>query len=168
MSIKIIFLDIDGVCNSTVYFKSKRYENKKPRLTEVLNSSVPYLSSQLDEIAVERLNKITAATKAFIVISSTWRLVETMPCVVSALKKAGLTGHVIGCTMGSYDIIAGFWTIADRAGAILNWVDAVNPDEWIAIDDTSMPIINDKLIKTEINYGLLDEHVDIAISMLNK
>lgn len=61
-----IFLDIDGVLNSERYF----VENQK----WIKNTEIPYNIRHLDSKAVMRLAMLVEAIDANIVISSTWRL----------------------------------------------------------------------------------------------
>lgn len=58
---KILFLDIDGVCNSAEYAKSKRNPKKGGLLG-------------IDPLAANRVKKIIEATGCHVVLSSTWRL----------------------------------------------------------------------------------------------
>lgn len=76
---KIIFLDIDGVLN---------HQNMTDK---VMTPSGPVSAS-----AVKQLNALTDATDAKIVVSSTWRF-DGIP-VFDSLKKAGVTGELIGMT----------------------------------------------------------------------
>jgi thiol-disulfide isomerase/thioredoxin len=64
--IKVIFLDIDGVLNSHEYWVSERYKTYNGNIETHPNYEI---SPDL----VDTLNKIIEATKAKIVVSSTWR-----------------------------------------------------------------------------------------------
>lgn len=83
-SLKIIFLDIDGVLNSE---KSCEYHIKN-KSNEWL-----YIAPWIGHI--KHLNHIIEKTNAKIVISSTWR---TNPYVEMILYLAGLKGDIIGKT----------------------------------------------------------------------
>ena len=72
---KIIFLDIDGVCNSKNWYKSEEYFNND------------YMDPDLDPKVLYRLNKLCDDTEAKIVISSSWKVDKSYK---SRLEYAGL------------------------------------------------------------------------------
>lgn len=84
---KIIFLDIDGVLNNEIFYTSVTHP-KAETMEE-------YKLQQFDPRCVELLNSITDKTEAKIVVSSSWR---SDPDITEILKKAGVTGEVIGVT----------------------------------------------------------------------
>lgn len=60
---KLIFLDIDGVLNTSQTFKRRYYEYKKTGKYNL----------EIDEFRLNYLRQIVEATNAKIVLSSTWR-----------------------------------------------------------------------------------------------
>jgi hypothetical protein len=85
----IIFLDLDGVLNYENYWVNR----KKIPLRE------EWHEEYFCPVAVKRLNKITDATKARIVFSSSHRFhFETFVELVEGFKLAGITGKLIGIT----------------------------------------------------------------------
>lgn len=146
---KYLFLDIDGVLNSAKYFEALKYgslENK----------------DALDPVAVARLNRITDATGAKIVVSSSWRhaFEHTPNMLFYLLKEEGITGEMIGITPT---------TTWSRWCEIKLWLDNnIIPESFIIIDDMDyMGDLQRHLINTKWAYGLLDEHVERAIKKLN-
>lgn len=81
MTIKIIFLDVDGVLNYSRMDKDDHVETP---------------SGLLSKRCVEMLNRITDRTGAKLVVSSTWRLDGIS--VYDSLKAGGVTGEFIGLT----------------------------------------------------------------------
>ena len=151
---KIIFLDIDGVLNSTEYIIS---------LKGNFNSVDKVY--QIDPKAVVRLNKITDATSASIVVSSTWRMFyKYMADLRGVLVEAGITGKVIDKTPVNNNI---------RGAQIAEWIDKQNKrsdkvEQFIILDDDSdMGNLMKYLIKTSHSDGLQDHHVELAIKRLN-
>ena len=156
---KVIFLDIDGVLNSRKYINS---------LGDGLFDNPTY---QMDPVAVARLNVITNATKAKIVVSSSWRLPFLMhptplPALQACMQSYGITGDIIGMT-------------CERANAVRNrrgkeiqiWInDHYNDIEKFVIidDDTDMGRIRTHQVVTKFEDGLLDFHVDRIIEILGR
>lgn len=80
---KLIFLDIDGVLNHTSMTKENRIRT---------------VHGDLCRNSILLLNKLTDATDANIVVSSTWRILVEPNTLFSALKNAGITGNFIDVT----------------------------------------------------------------------
>ena len=91
--IKVIFLDVDGVLNSEQWMKERR---DKYAMDDIANQ---YPFYEFSPTLVANLNKITAATGAKIVVSSTWRLGRTLEQLQEILKSVGVTGEVIDKTV---------------------------------------------------------------------
>lgn len=79
--------------------------------------------------AVEALNKITNATDADIVVTSTWRNNMTLEEMQLLFDASGIIGNVIGFTpFTSHDV--------DRGQEIQNWMDENGtPKHYVIIDD---------------------------------
>ena len=146
---KIIFLDFDGVLNSSEH------------MATLTNESLSIEHKQLDRKAVGRLNWITDEMGAKIVISSTWRILHKIDELKEFLKMAGCTGQVIGVTpkLGKH-----------RGLEIKQWLDEhPNVESFVILDDDSdMDGVMEHLVKTEWKLGLQDEHVKLAIKMLSQ
>lgn len=82
---KIIFLDIDGVLNSQLYFKSGRADTGLVR-------------DDIDVEAVELLNHLCDATGADIVVTSTWRNSRTVEQLQEIFDKHGFRHKVLDKT----------------------------------------------------------------------
>lgn len=158
---KIIFLDIDGVVNSQTYidkigkdvFGDPRYGHNQ---------------YQMDPEAVARLNKITDATGAKLVVSSNWRwpFIPYMRVADLATFMAGygITGEVIGMTPKLPDD-----TEHKRGKEISAWLASnlyFNVATFIVLDDIVVVGHEAQQIKTEFATGLLDEHVWEAMGLL--
>ncbi len=151
---KIIFLDIDGVLNSQKFFNERFI---------ILGRAVKVLHEKIDPEAVLKLNQITDATDAKIVLSSTWRMgfqEDTIKCA-DFFKSLGITGEIIGMT----PVLNHF-----RGGEISHWLlnnDPKGTDKFIIIDDSAdMGTLLSKLIRTNLLVGIQDEHVELAIKIL--
>jgi hypothetical protein len=150
---KVIFLDFDGVLNSSNWAHS-------------FPDRCPSGDDMIDPIAVGRLNKIVEATGAHVVVSSVWRKCRRYPRteLQEILNRFGFKGTVLGITPSSKSGI--------RGGEIQEWIDTYNRHEltsFVIIDDSSdMAHLMHKLVRTEYLAGLQDHHVTAAIEMLNK
>jgi hypothetical protein len=88
---KVIFLDIDGVLNSAIFYKERMVRLKMGVVKE----------HPLDEFCpdlVSNLNEITDKTGAKIVLSSTWRLGRSLEELRHLFRLVGITGELIGKT----------------------------------------------------------------------
>lgn len=87
---KIIFLDIDGVLNSQLFYTKRKRQKGQ--------SKEDYHLQNIDSKPIEFLNELIEKTGAKIVISSSWRIGNTMPYLQSLLNKKGLKGEIIAFT----------------------------------------------------------------------
>jgi hypothetical protein len=150
---RIIFLDIDGVLNSQSYHHKCGGYKGSSRSAEFL-----------DPDAIDRLNYITNATHAKIVLSSSWRYGYTnnLEGLQEMFQRNKIEADVIGMT----PIIAG-----PRGAEIQSWLDT-NKDaslieSFIIFDDSDDMIhLSPRLIRTSLAYGLTSEHIRPAITLL--
>jgi hypothetical protein len=155
-TIKVIFLDIDGVMVNRASF------------------SLPDSGSASHAIAhpdcVAALNKITKETGAYIVVSSVWRHCGLMQ-MKDILSGWGVTGKVLGCTPDLCRKEGSIYLGLQRGDEIQKWLDDFNrwPVESFVIldDDSDMKHLMPHLIKTEFETGLTMEHARRAIELLS-
>lgn len=156
--LKILFLDIDGVLNSGKYIISLAGGFDDP-------------INQMDPVAVARLNTITDATGAKIVVSSTWRLAfkrhpTPLDAITRCFRSYGITGDIIGMTIDKANAVRNC-----RGKEIQAWLDDNHGqvDVFVIIDDNSdMGRLLPKLIQTKFEDGLQDEHVEAIIDLLGR
>jgi len=159
--VKIVFLDFDGVLNSHRYFASRGLEKDVTEEAEAL-----------DPKAVARLNRLIEVTGASVVISSSWRHGRSLDRLAYMLALRGFIGPVIDKTVDWSEPDEGklIYTAQERGDEIRIWLDA-HPEvtTFVALDDDSdMTAVRDFHVKTSLDEGLLDEHVDRAISILTR
>lgn len=143
MTRPIIFLDIDGV---------------------LTNFATKYRVG--DPLCVACLNRITEATGAVIVVSSSWR---GHPDIAGILSGWGVTGEVIGITPSlSHLRASGIAVSAQRGQEIYQWIVKNEFDGFCAIldDDKDMWPVMDRLVQTDTQLGLQDTDADKAIALL--
>ena len=156
---KVIFLDIDGVLNSTEFLKQN--PNAKG-----------FTAEQIDPEAVARLDKIVRATGAKIVISSSWRHSVGVSKMQHILWSKGLSTfrNIIDRTPINMD---------NRGQEIQDWLELdpererVDPNHepieaFAILDDNNdmLPDQQDHMVHTNGEIGLTDDDVVEAISVL--
>ena len=165
---KVIFLDIDGVLNTSKTYMdiSKEYrETGKERL----------------EIDLKRgafLKEIVERTNAVIVLSSSWRLLGSMQNGVFTSKNKRVLELIKifqEYNLQIYDITP--YLNGNRELEIKTWLKDKDIESFIIIDDDAYDLqsfINKELIKTYFtnknidDCGLTKEDISIAIKKLTK
>ena len=162
---KVIFLDFDGVLNSARYFYGPDRVSAE-NLTQLWKCI-----HMLDPATAPLLNAITDASGARLVISSSWRLAYPLGIIDKAMKHRGFTGQVIGKT--------GYRSDGDstsrRGLEIQDWMDQHHEAGWepieafVILDDSAdMGPLLPKLVRTTWEEGLLAEHVEPALRILEE
>jgi hypothetical protein len=151
-TMKVLFLDFDGVLNSYEFMRSS-----------------PGRLDRLDPAAVSRLNAIVDRSGAKVVISSTWRLKRSLDEIRRLLAELGFRGEVIGRTpdLVGHGLVDPY---VARCQEIQTWIDGHGePLESFAIlDDAYLEEVAQFLVRTETETGLLDEHVVAVLEMLDE
>lgn len=141
---KVLFLDIDGVCNSAAWVKQ---------------GNNPWHGT--DPAAVALVRQIIEATKCDVVLSSTWRLYPEARAVV----KRDVC-HFIDVTKDMQR--GGKWGITDRGHEVQEWLDR-HPEvtQYAILDDNSDFLPHQWLFKTTWDYGITSEITEAVINHLN-
>ncbi len=84
---KIIFLDIDGVLNSQLFYTSGRHSTRRAEFR-----------NDIDPESVKLLNELIKETGAKVVVTSTWRQGRSIEELQSILEHNEFVGEVIGKT----------------------------------------------------------------------
>lgn len=146
-----LFLDIDGVLNSMDYLKANPGAFDRKDVTRAL-----------DPAACARLEAVLTRTNAVIVVSSVWRLNHSRGELQRFLHQRG--AH-------SAQVVGVIPHLCGRRGQdIQGWMDdqpILSTRYAIVDDDSDMEHLMDKLVKTSFQHGLLDEHVERLVAMLN-
>lgn len=142
---KVIFLDIDGVLNSNEYFE--RTKNNKLNRVE------------LDIKCLKVLKEIIDETKAYIVVTSSWRLLKSFEDTKRYLKEFGID---------IYDITKSIY--GNRGEEIRDYLKNHDINKFVILDDeifTDFNELKNYLVKTSFyNGGLKEEHKNILIKKL--
>lgn len=145
---KVLFLDIDGVLNSTQTFLERMGDYERQDYPQ--------------PILVERLNKIIDETDAEIVISSCWRI-HGKEELQKIFTECGIKKKILDFTPKLFN--------SKRGIEILSWL--INTDygkktDNIAIldDDSDMGVLSNFLIKTDRRFGLSEKNAQTVINSL--
>lgn len=176
--IRIVFLDFDGVLNSTDWYK--RRPNKvewAARLgiseEQFWNDRFEWALRSIDPDAVAALNDLVTKTQARVVISSTWRTMWSLPKLEKILRWFGFAHHLVGATPDQCEQVdGGLFVGARRGNEIAAWLTtmfgAVRPAdvEFVIIDDDSdMGPLCDRLFNTSHDVGLRVGDVEAIAAM---
>lgn len=162
---KVIFLDFDGVLNSSASFlmeskKKKRllsnkYRNKRPYLTKEQGKEYQ-VNKTFSEVAASNFQYILdQCPEVKIVISSTWRLIFTLDELKEQLEEYGIdSSRVVGVTPQASN--KRFSQRAERGDDISEYLEAHSEvTDYVIIDDNSdMTVHMDKFVQTTWLDGL--------------
>ena len=174
----IVFLDMDGVLNSEAYLRKLDAQHRAlghedpTRPKSEMTCACYHLRQQIDRDAVARLNWIIAETGAKVVISSSWRKLFEPAEMHSLLAEHGFVGEIIGETpRGDEEELRGTYGHPEhyyRGYEIDFWL-RQHPEvnRFVILDDGSDMVMHvHRLVQTDAQEGLLDEHAELAIAML--
>lgn len=148
----VLFLDIDGVLNSSNYFNSDAYKRKE-------QAGEPYPDKHLDEFLMLRMNVFCSMFNLEIVISSSWREYEYC---IPALRRNGLKAPIIGKT----PMLPG----KTRGQEIREWLIMNDPCHYIIIDDDPdmLPEQQKFFVKTDNRTGFDAKAFKKAVKIVTK
>lgn len=160
---KLLFLDFDGVINSTQHLidMSNEYEDVGEWIKKG-NSAVQWWAKALDPELVEKVNVILERTGAVVVISSSWRIGRSVSYLKAILKEVGFRGKIIGKTrykLGG----ARAQEISDFLSPRIDKVTA-----YVVLDDDWDAEIPGHFVQTSMETGLTDEGVKKAVDILGE
>jgi hypothetical protein len=146
---KILFLDIDGVLNSEIYYKS---------ISHLENGG-----SRFDPKSVELIKKLVDEFSLRIVISSTWRYGAT-DRLMHELKDSKLIGYLY------HEWFTPVIHPAHRGTEIKLWLE-LHPEviDYIIIDDDEN-ILEEQIkrfVKTDLHEGMTEEHFNRVRAILS-
>jgi len=162
VTIPILFLDIDGVLNSTRYWDDR-------------GRNLPLgKGGALDPDAIERLNTIVSETGCRVVLSSSWRGKGNSPKVEAMLQERGFLHTIHDSTPA---IFTNDSTHEERWREITQWLDEHmidgdfrfvvlddDPDAW---SDECHHAVVGRFVNTNYLVGLQQDGVDLAVEWLN-
>jgi HAD domain in Swiss Army Knife RNA repair proteins len=166
--LRILFLDFDGVLNSGPYMRTwirDFYVAEPDEGTQSQTERFEMDAAKLDTQAIDRVNRIVAATGARIVVCSSWRHFHPLSRLRRLLRSRGFAGPVVGVTPAIPGAVRGDECVA--------WLAAHPRAAWSFAaldDDNDYGPMMDRLVRTStVGYrhdGLKEKHVAAAIKLL--
>lgn len=141
-----ILLGIDGVLTSIAYSQQCRLENKQPNMFGL---------DWFDPNCTNALRKITDATSAKVIISSSWRNLG-----IDKLRSLWVANQMPGDITG----ITPEW-ILTKEDALQEWIRLHPDDRYVILDDTNYGLSHQ--IQTIHGIGLTMRDAATAICLLN-
>lgn len=154
--LRFIFLDIDGVLNDRAFLLSLHQRGAQGNIFLVNDDAA---AEHLDRTRVERLNRLTKATGAAVVLSTSWRCLFGPEATERMLRSMGLAAPVVGSTPRIYDVPRG----REIATFLLNHPDAA----YVVLDDDHDAGVGHDGRFVHVADGLEDEHVERAVAALD-
>lgn len=157
---KLLFLDVDGVLNSTEFFLRRQ-------------SPPAVASDQIDARAVTCLEIILRLTNCNVVLSSMWRHKVILNDFVNALGMPEVfRERFIGVTpLAAYlTSPSGLITRCEsRHQEISAWLTRVPCERYCILDDQSdFGPLQSRLVQTDPRYGLREAEAERVIAMLGR
>ncbi len=152
----LIFLDIDGVLNSTRFIE----ESTDGEGVVIVNGEFD-ATAHIDPSRVVRLNALIAATGARVVLSSSWRQSFGLEKTQRSLRAKGFAHELADCTAR--------FVGEDRHVEIRHYLAAfAEPPSFVILDDAVEAGAGFGERFVHVADGLEDAHVAIAIELLNQ
>lgn len=158
---KFIFLDLDGVLNSNLYYCEKHHNERYAEAMAQYPAELALGVSMIDPVAVDNLNKILDATDAKIVVSSSWRHDPYLPDI---FKAVGIKASIFDVTPYTKSRI--------RGEEVQAWLDKqTEPYTYVILDDDSDMLESQLPYFVQTNWmerGLSSDNAEQAIKILNE
>lgn len=142
---RVVFLDIDGVLNGTLY-------------RDGLSKTIQVVAMpDIDPACVDLLNAITRRTGAQIVLTTWWRRHAPWMPLLQHLKQAGVEADIVGSTPAK----------KTRAEEIRAWLAANAVDSYVILeDDHPMPGFGPRAVFTSMSTGIVQKNAEQAVAVL--
>lgn len=152
---KLIFLDVDNVLNSSSWFRQVPTPQR----------------FSLDPKCCARVAKICEVTGAFVVMTSSWRLRMKPNHLVDRLVAGGLPrDRILGLTPHALPFMFSATERENSRGMeIQKWLEMYGKpvDNFVILDDKDdMDSLRDRLVRTNPEVGISDADVETAVSRL--
>ena len=142
---QICFIDVDGVINSSNWYKSQDYFQNN------------FKDPDIDPKTIEIINHFTNEIGVKLVISSSWKIDDGC---IERLERAGLD-NIIGRTPNLIFTVP--YVKFCKGLEIKAWLGVHNFDKYLILDDESDSILDEQrenLLLIDYRVGLTDENIE--------
>jgi Swiss Army Knife RNA repair-like protein len=164
---KLIFLDIDGVLNSTRYVESDYYKQATANMSDAEVMLIAH-HLHLDPDALRLVNDLVKRSGAQVILSSTWRGKYSCEEMTEMMKGRGADFVVSDATPALFGKVHS--SRIPRGKEIGHYLKLLEkqPDAYVILDDhDDMLTLKDHLVQTDIKLGLTQDDVEKALKILN-
>jgi len=164
---KLIFLDIDGVLNSSEYGNSIEYLTETSGMSDAEIMLIAH-HTHLDPKALKLVNDLVKRSGAQVILSSTWRGKYTCEEMTEMMKGRGADFVISDATPALFGKVHS--SRIPRGKEIGHYLKLLEkqPDAYVILDDHDDMLDHKKfLIKTNVKVGLTQEDVENALKILN-
>lgn len=163
---KHLFLDIDGVLNSSVYFRSDYY---KQTTAGISNAEVMLIAHHhhLDPQTIELLNDLIDRSGAQVILSSTWRLRYDPQEMTKMMQGRGFKHQIAAYTPAIREKMSSQAPRGKEISSFLNDLPEQS-EQFVILDDRDdMLSLKKHLVQTNVQCGLTTQDVTKALKILN-
>ena len=154
---RIIFLDFDGVLNSHNWFLANR------DFIQNTQSFMERHARELDSSAVRMVSNLAQETDADVVISSSWRIFNSLEDMNIMLIQNGWAARL------PFDVTPNL-NRGMRGNEIIEWLanrgSELNVESHVIFDDDGDFHSGQPLVRTNFETGIQQAHIDIAREIL--
>lgn len=164
---KYIFLDIDGVLNSTKYVTSDYYKQATAGMSDAEVMLIAH-HLHLDPDALKLINDLVKRSGAKVILSSTWRGKYSCQEMTDMMKGRGGDFEISDATPALFGKVhSSRIPRGKEIGHFLKLLEEA-PEAYVILDDhDDMLTHKDFLIKTDVKVGVTQDDVERALKILN-
>lgn len=163
---KYIFLDIDGVFNSTDYCNSIEYLTETSGMSDAEIMLIAHYT-HLDPKAIKLFDDLVERSGATVILSSTWRVRYSVDEMNKMLQERGAKFQIVESTPVLFGKLSSRIPRGKEIAAFLKQLKK-QPESFVILDDhDDMLHLKPQLIQTNPRHGLTQDDVEKALKILN-
>jgi hypothetical protein len=155
VSVRVLFLDFDGVLNGSSYEPILPQGHIAPAFR-----SIEWLAYQLQPELCAMVAEICRRAEAALVLSTTWRNAFPLPQIAELLESLGMP-IPIGATPRLQ--------ASTRAREIQRWIHEAAPTRFVVLDDDPMDVteVSLRLVQTDSEVGIRRRDVERCVELFS-
>jgi len=165
-TMKYIFLDIDGVFNSSDYSRSIEYLTETAGMSDAQIMLIAH-HTHLDPKAIKVFDDLVERSGATVILSSTWRWKYSVDEMNEMLKGRGAKFTIAAATPILFGKISSRIPRGKEIAEFIKVLPEV-PESFVIIDDhDDMLHLKTNLVQTDPKHGITPDDVEKALKVLN-